>query len=75
MKRYTESYIDFSRYREAGNLHLWLPSAVLEKMDEAMKCRPIRTREDFAVLAILWALDSLTASANQTMMGLEEGDE
>jgi len=74
MKSYTESYIDVSR-RESGNLYLRLPSAVLARMDEAMQCRPIQTREDFAVLAILWALENLDADENIIRMDLQEDDD
>jgi hypothetical protein len=72
MKRKTQSYSDFLK---TGILHLWLPSSVLAKMDEAMKSRPIRTREEFVLFAILWALDSVEANENQAAMGLEEGDD
>jgi len=58
-KHYANVSFDFSNCPESGNLHLWLPDRVFAKMDKAMKARSIQTREDFCVLAILWALGTL----------------
>lgn len=70
MKRYIEFDFDFQNDPESANLHLWLPETVLSRMDAAMY-RGIRTREDFATYAILWALRNMEMADAETMMGLE----
>jgi hypothetical protein len=47
---------EFPADPELANLHLWLPDEVLAKIDAVLEMLPLRTREDFAVSAILYAL-------------------
>lgn len=58
------------------NFDLSIPTEILRKMDDARESLdPERTREEFVLLAILWALDSIKATTELTRMGLEEEPE
>jgi hypothetical protein len=70
MKRYVEFEFDFGNDPDSANLNLWLPDGVLSRIDAALS-RKLPTREDFAVCAILWALQCVDAAAVETMIAFD----
>jgi hypothetical protein len=56
---------------DAEHLDLRLPSSVVARIDAAMEAQGISNREEFAFLAVMWALNSLAEEAEVALMGLE----
>jgi len=67
-----EWHFEFDNDPESANVHLCLPAETLPRMDAAMEILSIRSREDFAISAVLWALRNLEEAAAILEMGLEE---
>jgi hypothetical protein len=64
--------MQFSSESHVANLHLSLPHTLLNRIDAAMESHGIDTRQDFAVLALLYALRSIDDAASLTYLGLED---
>lgn len=59
--------------QDVNRIEIILPLGLAERVEAAMeRLLDLRTKEQFAVTAILWALESLDASDTITMMGLDE---
>lgn len=71
---FDSSSIDWeSEPGSAANLHLWFTPKWFARMDKCMKfMAKVRTREDFSVVAICWAIHNIELHAAATMMGLDE---
>ena len=67
-----KSFIQFE-YEDATCLSIRLKDETVERIDEALAegTLGLRTREGFAVAAIIWALSNLRANHELTMMGLQ----
>jgi hypothetical protein len=71
-KRYSDFVFELGHDPDAEHLDLRLPSAVVARIDAAMETEGISSREEFAFLAVMWALKSLDEEAEVALMGLEE---
>lgn len=70
------NFIQFE-YEDATCLTIRLKDETVERIDDALAggTLRLRTRQGFAVAAILWALGNLRADQELTIMGLEGVDQ
>ncbi len=72
MKHYRK--VAFAEHtKSAEPIYLGLSDAVLERIEDAIEPLRLASSEDFAILAILFALRSIEDGDRLTMLGLVEG--